>query len=145
MEAVYWLIAVAVFLIIEMITLGMTTIWFSGGALAAAIAAVLGAGIWLQIIVFIVVTILLFIFTRPWAVKHLNNRTIKTNAESIIGKEVFVIEEINNRKPSGKVRMGDLEWTARSKEDDEVFLPEEKVIVGEIRGVKMIVSAIKSN
>lgn len=86
--AVYWLIALVVLLVIEAATLGLATIWFAGGALIALIAAMCGAGFVIQMVCFLVVSLILLIFTRPVAVRFLNKDTLKTNVDRVIGMEV---------------------------------------------------------
>ena len=76
---IIWLALMAVLLIIEIMTLGLTTIWFAAGALFAFLTALLGLNQGIQIGVFVVVSVVLLFFTRPWAVKYLNTRTVKTN------------------------------------------------------------------
>ena len=83
-------------------------------------------------------TFILLYFTRPWAKKYLESRKVATNYEECIGKEVRVIEEVDNRKESGKVLYNGMEWTARAAEDQDVFAVDEQAVVSEIRGVKMI-------
>ena len=94
--AVYWLIALVVLLVIEAATLGLATIWFAGGALIALIAAMCGAGFVIQMVCFLVVSLILLIFTRPVAVRFLNKDTLKTNVDRVIGMEGIVAEEISN-------------------------------------------------
>lgn len=93
--AVYWLIALVVLLVIEAATLGLATIWFAGGALIALIAAMCGAGFVIQMVCFLVVSLILLIFTRPVAVRFLNKDTLKTNVDRVIGMEGIVAEEIS--------------------------------------------------
>ena len=100
---VYWLIALVVFLVIEAATLGLATIWFAGGALVALIAAMCGAGIVIQIVLFLVVSLVLLFFTRPLAVRFLNKDTLKTNVDRVVGMEGVVTEEISNLAGTGKV------------------------------------------
>ena len=102
---VYWLIALVVFLVIEAATLGLATIWFAGGALVALIAAMCGAGIVIQIVLFLVVSLVLLFFTRPFAVRFLNKDTLKTNVDRVVGMEGVVTEEISNLAGTGKVRL----------------------------------------
>mgnify|MGYP004622805367 FL=1 len=90
MYAVYWLIASAVFLLVEILTLGLTSIWFAGGAIGAAIAALFGAPFLVQMLLFIVVTCLLFALTRPVAKRYLNNRVQKTNTYALFGLTAIV-------------------------------------------------------
>lgn len=139
MYTVYWLIAVAVFLLLEILTLGLTCIWFAVGSLAAAIAAALGLPFFGQLILAVVVSCVVFVFARPWAQKFLNNKTEKTNAESLIGKTGIVKKKIINIKGQGMVYIQGMDWTARSAGDEEI--PEDtEVVVQEIKGVKLIVS-----
>ena len=139
MDAIVWLILMAALLVIELCTLGLTTIWFAAGALAAFIAATLGGPLWLSIALFVVVSLALLIFTRPVATKYLNSKTTKTNAESIVGQTAKVTIAIDNLEPSGQVVIGGMEWTARSTQDS-VKIPEGTLVTVEgISGVKLIV------
>lgn len=143
MEPLIWLGIVALLLIIEAATVGLTTIWFAGGALVAAIASGLGAGQALQWILFIVVSLVLLIFTRPLAVRYMNKGVEKTNVNRLIGEKAVVIQDISNLEQTGQVRVGDVEWMART-ESDEVRIPEKAVVViREVQGVKLIVEEVK--
>lgn len=139
MEPMYWLAAMAVFLIIEIITMGLTTIWFAAGAIVAVIAALLHAPVIVQFVLFAVVSVVLFLFTRPVAEKYLNNSRTKTNINSIIGEEAKVTEEIDNFNQKGAVVVRGLEWTARSADEKEIIPAGSKVKVKEVKGVKLIV------
>ena len=136
---IIWLIAAAVLIVMEIVSLGLTTIWFAGGALVAALMAYLGLHWIIQVLIFAVVSLLLLLFTRPLAVKHLMKEPEKTNVEGLIGKTGYVTKTINNLKAEGEVKLNGMEWTARSK-DDEVIEENEEVIVEEISGVKLVVS-----
>lgn len=143
MIAIGWLILMAVLLVIEIATLGLTTLWFAAGALVAFIIAAVGLPIWLQIVVFVVVSVILLICTRPLATKYLNSKTSKTNAESLVGKTAKVTMDINNIQAQGQVVIGGMEWTARST-DDAVSIPAGAVVmIHGISGVKLIVSEKK--
>lgn len=141
MEPLIWLGLLAVLLIIEAATAGLTTIWFAGGALVAAIAYYLGAGLMVQIMLFLVVSGVLLFFTRPLAVKYLNKGTLATNANSLIGKKAVVTENIDNLAQSGQVRINDVEWTARTADDSRKVQKGTVVEIQEIHGVKLIVKA----
>ncbi len=138
MEYIYWLIAFVVFAFLELISLGLTSIWFAIGALAACVASLLGGNLIVQIAVFIIVTVLVLIFIRPFAVKYVNNRTEKTNVESMEGKVGKVLTEINNINATGLIVVDGVEWTARS-ESDEVIEKDALVTVVKVEGVKAIV------
>lgn len=139
MYAVYWLIASAVFLLIEILTLGLTSIWFAGGAVVAAIAALFGVPFLVQMLLFIVVTCLLLALTRPVAKRYLNNRVQKTNTDALIGQTALVKETINNMESKGYVQLNGQDWTARSAEAGEIIPAGCEVVVKEIQGVKLIV------
>lgn len=138
-----WLALAAVLLVIEAVTVGLTTVWFAGGALAAAVVAWLGAGQAVQWILFLAVSLVLLIFTRPLAVRYMNRDVSRTNVNSLIGKRAIVIQEINNLAQTGQVKINDLEWMARTK-DDGCTIPEKTVVViKEVKGVKLIVEEEK--
>lgn len=139
MEAICWLAIVIVLLVIEIATLGLATIWFAGGALVACIAALLHANIWVQIVLFLVISVLLLFFTRPLAIRYMNKDRTKTNVDSMVGKEAVVTEAIDNLKAQGVVQVNGLEWTARSEESQEVIPKGAIVEVGRVDGVKLIV------
>lgn len=141
MEPLIWLGLLAVLLLIEAATAGLTTIWFAGGALIAAISSYLGAGLTVQIILFLAVSGVLLIFTRPLAVKYLNKGTLATNAESLIGKRAVVTRAIDNLAQNGQVRINDVEWTARTADDSQKVPEGAVVVIKEIHGVKLIVEA----
>lgn len=97
-ELIFWLVLMVVLLVIELITVGLTCIWFAGGALAAVIVSVAGGPIWLQAVVFLAVSLLMLYFTRPWAMKYIQPKKVRTNYEEALGKDVRVIERVDNLK-----------------------------------------------
>ncbi|HIZ23765.1 MAG TPA: NfeD family protein [Candidatus Blautia faecigallinarum] len=145
MEPIIWLVILAFLLAIEAATAGLTTIWFAGGALVSAVAAYLGADIWLQILLFLGVSILLLIFTRPLAVRYMNKNLEKTNVNSLIGKKAVVTREIHNLAQTGQVRINDVEWMARSLSDEEIIPADTIVRIEEIRGVTLYVKEFKED
>lgn len=138
MEGIFWLVVIVVMAVIEIITLGLTTIWFAGGALAAFLASLLGASVLVQSILFIVVSVVLLAFTRPWAVEYFNKDRARTNADSLIGETGIVLQEIDNLKAQGMVSVRGQEWTARAA-DNTVISKETQVEIVEISGVKLLV------
>ena len=136
---VYWLIALVVFLVIEAATRGRATIWFAGGALVALIAAMCGAGIVIQIVLFLVVSLVLLFFTRPFAVRFLNKDTLKTNVDRVVGMEGVVTEEISNLAGTGKVASGGNMWTARTENEGGTIPVDAVGTVLRVEGVKLIV------
>lgn len=139
MYAVYWLIASAAFLLVEILTLGLTSIWFAGGAIVAAILALIGLPFLVQMLIFIVATCLLFALTRPIAKRYLNSKVQKTNTDALIGQQAIVKETINNMESQGRVQLNGQDWTARSMEAGEIIPAGSEVIVRKIQGVKLIV------
>ena len=142
MTPLAWLGILAILLVIEAITVGLTTVWFAGGALVACIASWLGGGIVVQLLLFFGVSVVLLIFTRPLAVRYMNKGVEKTNAESLLGKRAVVIQPVNNLAQTGQVRINDIEWTARTADDGEEIPTGAVVEIEEIRGVKLIVKEI---
>ena len=138
-----WVVLLVAFLVIEVATMGLTTLWFAGGALVAAILAAVNAPVYVQIAAFIVVSVILIVFTRPIAVRYFNVDRVKTNAESIVGKKAIVTGEIDNLKAMGQVTVDGMEWTARSAADG-VIIPEGAIVyIVAINGVKLIVEERK--
>ena len=134
-----WLIILVVLVLIELLTMGLTTIWFAGGALIGAILALLNAPLLAQIIVALAVSIVLLLTTRPVAVKYFNKDRVRTNVEGLIGHAAIVIGDIDNIQGVGQVNVGGQEWSARSY-DDTVKIPTGAVVeIINISGVKLIV------
>ncbi len=145
MIAIVWLAALVVFVVVEILTMGLTTIWFAGGALTAFIVCVAGGGLAAQIVLFFAVSCVLLFFTRPIAKKRFNNDRIRTNAESLIGEQAVVLEPIDNLNASGLVQIQGQEWTARSK-DGKIRMEKDTVVeVTAIEGVKLIVTAVQDD
>ena len=140
---IVWLIALVILVVIELITMGLTTIWFAGGALAAALISIPETPIVWQIIVFLVVSLLLLYFTRPVAVKYFNKDRVRTNIEGMIGRQAIVVSEINNVEGIGQVNTGGMEWSARSSYHNIVLPVGAVVTVLGVDGVKLIVEEKK--
>lgn len=138
MDGIVWLAILIIMVVIEIITLGLTTIWFAGGALIAFIASLLGAGIPLQVTLFVMISLVLLAGTRPLALKYFNRGRYRTNADSLLGEEAIVLQAIDNLHAKGLVQIRGQEWTARSA-DDVLISEGAKVLVKEISGVKLIV------
>lgn len=139
---IFWLVLLILCIGIEVLTLGLTTIWFAGGALVAIFASLLYAPIFVQVILFFLVSLLLLFFTRPIAVKYFNRDRVKTNVESMVGRQAIVTSEIDNLQAVGQVTVNGQEWSARSV-DDKVRIPAGTVVtVAAISGVKLIVRTL---
>lgn len=142
MEVIVWLVLLVVFLGVEAATLGLASIWFAGGSLIGLIAAALHAPVWLQIILFLITSLVLLFFTRPIAVKYFNKSRAKTNVQGVIGKQAIVVSEIDNLHGTGQVTVGGQQWTARSSAEGEVIPVGAVVVVDAISGVKLMVHDI---
>ena len=141
MAMIGWLVVFVALVGIEVGTMALTTIWFAGGALAAFFMALAGLSFQVQT-VFLAVSFILLIFTRPFAVKYVNKGTVRTNVDGLVGKKARVLEEINNGSGAGTAVLNGQEWTARAVRDDLVIHKGETVIVKEICGVKLMVDRI---
>lgn len=139
MQTIYWLAIFVILLIIEIVTMGLMTIWFAGGALAAMAAGLIGFETGIQILVFLVVSVLLLVLTRPIAVKYFNQERQKTNAESLIGQQALVLEDIDTLQAAGLVEVRGQEWSAKTDEPNGKIAKNKVVVIEGIQGVKLIV------
>lgn len=139
MAAIIWIILTIIFAAVEIATVGLTSIWFAGGSLAALLCYALGLSEVWQILVFLAVSLVLLFFTRPWALKYLKPHLIKTNYEEALEKNVCLTETVDNRRATGTAVLNGQEWTARAYDDGKVFEAGAIVKVKEIRGVTMYV------
>ena len=135
---IFWGVVVVVTAVVEAATVGLVSIWFTGGALAALLAAALGAPLWLQAVLFLAVSAALLAAIRPIARKYITPRQVATNADRNIGKTAEVIEPIDNLHGTGRVMIGSVDWTARSV-DGTVIEKGALVRVLRIEGVKVCV------
>lgn len=134
----FWGVAIVVFSVVEALTAGLVSIWFAVGALAALIGAFCGGGIWVQGLLFIAVSAASFIFVRSRAVKSIKGSKEKTDIDRIVGSEVVITEEVDNKKHSGRASINDVEWKVKSS-DGEVIGQGETAVVEKIEGVRLIV------
>ena len=140
MQAV-WGALLLLFLFVEGITAGLASIWFALGALVALLASLLHAPLWLQIVLFFVVSIATLILTRPLARKYINGRRQATNADRVVGMTGRVTETVDNIAGTGAVYVAGKTWTARTKDGETI--PEGALVRADaIEGVKLIVSPL---
>lgn len=137
--AVVWLVAMVVLLIVEAIVPGLVSIWFAIGSLAALIAALLNAPLWLQVVWFLAVSVATLVLTRPLAQRYVNSRVQPTNADALIGRDCVVTEDIDNLAGTGAVKIGGKVWTARAEDENEKYAQGDVVKAVRIEGVKLIV------
>ena len=140
-----WLVVVVVFLVAELSTVTLTSIWFAAGGLIALFVAMAGGGFAFQMIAFLVGSFAMFFATKPWADKVINVKKISTNADRALGEEVRVIERINNLDQTGMVMVHGQEWTARTEDDNISIEQGELVRILRISGVKVIVERVKED
>ena len=140
--ALIWLIAIILLALLEMSTMALVSIWFIFGAVAAMLASLMGMDLLAQLMIFVAVSTLLLILTRPLVKKFLQTRRVRTNADRTIGEKAVVIEEINNIAARGQVKIFGQIWSARSA-DEGVIIPEGRVVeVTAISGNKLIVKMV---
>ena len=136
-----WTALLVLFVLGEAMSVGLTSIWFAAGALAALIAALLGGALWIQITLFLAVSLLCLAAVRPLAKRHLNNKVEHTNADRAIGQEALVTEDIDNIHGKGAVIIRGVTWTARS--EDGTDIPTGTMVkVLRIEGVKVFVERV---
>ena len=139
-----WFVLLVIFAIVEGATVGLASIWFAAGALAALVCALANGPLWLQITLFIVVSVLCLLAVRPMAKKYLNGKVQPTNADRIIGVEAQVTEAIDNIRGKGAVTIGGLTWSARSQ--NGAAIPAGALVkVLRIEGVKVFVEPVREN
>ncbi len=135
---IIWIALAAVFAVVEACTVQLVSIWFTIGALAALIAETLGAKEATQLIIFVVVSVIALILTRPFVKKFSSSKIQPTNADMHIGQDAIVTQDINNTEATGTAKVKGVEWTARSADGSEI--PTGEIVkVKAIEGVKLIV------
>jgi membrane protein implicated in regulation of membrane protease activity len=141
MMAIIWLALLIVFVILEAATVQLISTWFAVGALAAMVTTLLTDVLWLQIVVFFLVSTLLLMLLRPLARMLTSTKKTATNVDSVIGKTGVVLEDIDNLVPAGQVKLDAMVWTARSTAGDKI--PAGTVVkVDRVEGVKIYVTEV---
>ncbi len=135
-----WLALLLLFIYMEAATVTMVSAWFAVGALTALIASLFGAELWLQVTLFVVVSGVLLAALRPVARKYFTPKLTSTNVDAVIGKEGIVCVNIDNINGTGTVKLGGMEWSARSS-DGRNIAEGTRIRVDKIEGVKVFVSA----
>lgn len=138
---VVWFLLMVFFILLEAGTVALVSTWFAAGALAAMITALCGGALWLQFVVFLVISAVLLISLRGFLRKHITPKQIKTNVDSIVGTEGLVTATIDNLASTGQVKLGGMEWSARST-SGEVIQPGERIRVDRVEGVKVFVTPV---
>lgn len=145
MGAFWWLVFFVILLILELMTMGLTTIWFAFGAIVAFIVTICGGSFELQLALFVSVSCVLLFFTRPVLMKKINSKTVRTNTDSLVGQLAKVTVTIDNLAASGAAMVNGMEWTARSSDTDERIEAGQMARIKEIKGVKLILEPVGKN
>ncbi len=141
MDKLIWLALMVIFLIAEASTVTMISLWFAAGSLAALIVALLGGGWGSQIAVALIVSMALLACLRPVVRKYFTPKLTKTNVDAIVGSQGYVTADIDNISATGTVKLGAMEWTARSATGD--LIPKGTLVkVEKIEGVKAFVTPV---
>lgn len=140
--AITWLILMVVFLMVESATVALVSSWFAAGSLVALVASLLGAPVWLQVTLFLLVSCAALAMLRPLVRKFITPKVVKTNVDAIVGKQGPVITPIDNVAATGQVKLGAMEWSARSTSGEPIEVGT-LVKVDRIEGVKVFVSPVE--
>lgn len=140
-DTMLWLVLLIVFFLAEAATVTVVSLWFAAGALVALLASVLHAPFWLQGSAFLVVSVALLLALRPIVKRFFTPRITRTNVDAVIGTQGIVLARIDNLQATGTVKLGGMEWTARSTSGESI--PEGSVVkVDKVEGVKIFVSLV---
>ena len=141
-EAIFWLVAMVVFVAAEAMTVTLVSIWFAVGALGAILVALLGGGLVWQVTIFLALAVVLLLSLRSLVRKHFTPRLTRTNVDSVIGTVGIVITPVNNIAALGQVQLGGMEWSARSTNGSHI--PAGTLVkVDKVEGVKVFVSPVR--
>ena len=141
--ALFWLGLMVLFIIMEAQTVALMSVWFAAGSLVAVIAALLGAPIWLQAVLFFAVAAILLASMRPLMRKYVRPKIVATNVDALIGTTGYVITDIDNLHSQGYVKLGTMEWVARSTDGSQISAGT-LVRVERIEGAKAMVSVVEN-
>jgi membrane protein implicated in regulation of membrane protease activity len=143
-NSIYWLLILGILILIEIIALNLTTIWFAVGALLAFVVSLFYDNLVLELILFLIVSLALLYFIRPLILRYFNPQKAKENYEGVIGKDGLVNTKIDNTNKTGKVTVGGQEWSARSLEGS-IIEEGSKVRIQAITGAKLVVSKLRDD
>ena len=141
MDTFLWFALLIAFVVAEAVTVSMVSAWFAVGSLAALITALLGGKLWLQVVVFVVVSAVALAMLRPIAKKYFNPKLTRTNVDAMAGKTCLCITAIDNLAGVGQVKIGDVEWSARSATGEAIPAGTE-VRIDRVEGVKVYVTPV---
>ena len=140
---IIWLLLTIAFVIGELVTVGLTSIWFAAGSLVALLAAICDANIAVQVILFLAVSIGLLVGTRPWAKRFINSKVQKTNVDSVVGARARITERVSNLEQTGRAVVLGQDWSVRAENDGEIIETGTLIEVVRVSGVKLIVKNVE--
>ena len=141
MDTFFWFALLVIFVVAEAVTVNMVSAWFAVGSLASLITALLGGKLWLQVVVFVVVSAVALAMLRPIAKKYFTPKLTRTNVDALAGKTCLCVTAIDNLAGAGQVKIGDVEWTARSTTGEAIPAGTE-VKIDRVEGVKVYVTPV---
>lgn len=141
MDTFLWFALLIVFVVAEAVTVNMVSAWFAAGALAALVTALLGGKLWLQVVVFLAVSAVALALLRPIAKKYFTPKITHTNVDALSGKICLCVTAIDNLASSGQVKIGDVEWSARSTTGEPIPAGAQ-VKIDRVEGVKVYVTPV---
>ena len=141
--AIFWLVLTVIFLIVEASTVGIVSAWFAAGALCAMGAALLEWKLWIQVVVFVVVSVTLLLSLRPILRKYFTPKLTRTNVDAVIGTRGLIIEAVDNLEGTGRIKLGGMEWSARSTNGQKIPVGT-LAKVDKIEGVKVFLTPVNA-
>lgn len=141
--AIFWLVLTVIFLIVEASTVGIVSAWFAAGALCAMGAALLEWKLWIQVVVFVVVSVILLLSLRPILRKYFTPKLTRTNVDAVIGTRGLIIEAVDNLEGTGRIKLGGMEWSARSTNGQKIPVGT-LAKVDKIEGVKVFLTPVNA-
>ena len=140
---IIWLVLFVAMLIVEACGPALVSIWFSFGAIVALILSFIpGVEWWIEVIVFVVISVATLLALRPVLRKYIKRNKYNTNIDSFNGKRGYVIEDMTYLRP-GAVKIGDVSWTAIPANKDETIVENEIIEVVAVNGNKLIVKKVE--
>ena len=136
-----WFALLVVFIWAEAATVNMVSAWFAIGSLASLITALLGGKMWLQVVIFLAVSGVMLALLRPVAKKYFTPKLTRTNVDALAGKTCLCVTAIDNLEGVGQVKIGDVEWSARSATGEPIPAGTE-VRIDRVEGVKVYVTPV---
>ena len=141
MDTFFWFALLVIFIWAEAATVNMVSAWFAIGSLAALITALLGGQMWLQVVIFLAVSGVALALLRPIAKKYFTPKLTRTNVDALTGKTCLCVTAIDNLEGVGQVKIGDVEWSARSTTGEAIPAGTE-VKIDRVEGVKVYVTPV---